>query len=276
MKKTRKRKSHLLKFLMILILLVFVWWFNNYTLKVSQARVSSPMINDEITIVQLTDLHGASFGYNNSRLLKKIEKISPDLVFITGDMYTYTDDSSGEETAFNLMRDLAQKYSVYYVNGEHDNKKSFFERLEAAGVNVFNYEEEIITVKQTKLHLYGIDNVYYSQTFDLINAFEKDEENFSILLAHIQNFERFASFGIDLSVCGDTHGEIFRLPIIGAVYSGEKFFPDLNLDYTKGLYSLGESQMFISSGLGAYPIPVRFYNRPEVAVIKLTPQSEGD
>ena len=137
-----------------------------------------------------------------------------------------------------------------------------------------NYKDEIITVKNTKLHLYGINNVYYSDTFDLNNAFTPDEENYSILLAHSSYFRRFADFGIDLSICGDTHGEMFRLPVIGALYDGSTFLPDRQGIYTKGTYSLGDSRLFISSGLGNYPLPVRFCNRPEIAVIELAPEAQ--
>ena len=35
---------------------------------------------------------------------------------------------------------------------------------------------------------------------------------------------------------------------------------------------MGDKKLFVSSGLGSYPIPVRFLNRPEIAVIHLKGQ----
>lgn len=271
MKRQKKHRCKAKRFLAAVIIIVLLWVFNNFTLKVSNTEVRDARINDEITIVQLTDLHGMSFGKSNSEIKRKIKKISPDIIVVTGDMYTYPGGNSGEETAFELISSLAKNYKVYYVNGEHDDKEEFFKRLENAGVNVLNYKDKVLKIKSTEIHLYGIDNVYYSPTFDLKNAFQKDNKNFSVLLAHIPNFKKFASFGIDLSLCGDTHGGMFRLPIIGAVYSQDGFFPDLKGEYTKGLYELDSSKMFVSSGLGASPFPVRFFNRPEIAVIKLMP-----
>jgi len=39
----------------------------------------------------LTDLHNNSFGKNNKKLLEAIDKISPDLILIGGDMITVKD-----------------------------------------------------------------------------------------------------------------------------------------------------------------------------------------
>ena len=269
----RKKRRRLKRFLFALAAVMLIWWFNNYTLKITEVNIEDEKISNEITLVQLTDLHGASFSKGNKTLIKKVESLSPDIVLITGDMFTHPDeDSTGSDTALDLMAQLAKKYKVCYVNGEHDDSEPFFERLRAAGVTVMNYEEQLVTVKDTKLHIYGIDNVYFPSGFDLHNAFEPDDKNFTVLLSHSQNFKKFAEFGIDLTLCGDTHGGIFRLPFVGAVADDDGFFPDRSGRYTKGLYNLGDSRMFISSGLGNYPLPVRFFNRPEIAVIKLLPK----
>ncbi|HAS38293.1 MAG TPA: phosphoesterase, partial [Ruminococcaceae bacterium] len=37
----------------------------------------------------------------------------------------------------------------------------------------------------------------------------------------------------------------------------------------KGLYSFEDKQIFVTSGLGDYPVPLRFLNRPEVCLITL-------
>lgn len=257
---------------MFVLLVIFVWWFNNFTLTETNVCFTDEKINDIITIVQITDLHGAEFGKDNINLIRKIENQNPDLVFVTGDMYTNLSGNNGRETAINLLKSLGERFTVYYVNGEHDNDDTeFFNEIKASGVNILNYENEIITVKNTVLHLYGINNVYYTDTFDLHNAFVSDSNNYSILLAHSSNFKKFAEFGIDLTVCGDTHGGMFRMPLVGAVYDGNTLLPERYGTYIKGTYTLGDSNLFISSGLGNYPFPIRFCNRPEIAVIKLAP-----
>ncbi len=72
---------------------------------------------------------------------------------------------------------------------------------------------------------------------------------------------------------------MIQLPFgIGPVYSNEynMWFPQVKTDdgiYDKGLFDYEGGHMFITSGLGDNPAPVRFNNRPEVAVIEIDPES---
>ena len=185
-------------------------------------------------------------------------------------------DEKGKQIALKLLQELAKSYKVYFVNGEHDCDEKFIQNLKDNEVNVLDYKKETIAIKNTKINLYGITNQYYSATFDLKNAFEINKEEYNILLAHISNFEEFEQFGIDLSLCGDTHGGQVRLPFLGAIINRGIWFPEivqkgLNVEtnYIKGLYSINNSYLYVSSGLGNYPISIRLFNRPEIAVIKL-------
>ena len=216
------------KFIILIIIIcagLIIWYFNTFTIKTNYEIIESEKIVDEITIIQISDLHGSK---------------------------------------------------VYFVNGEHDCDEKFIQNLKDNEVNVLDYKKETIAIKNTKINLYGITNQYYSATFDLKNAFEINKEEYNILLAHISNFEEFEQFGIDLSLCGDTHGGQVRLPFLGAIINRGIWFPEivqkgLNVEtnYIKGLYSINNSYLYVSSGLGNYPISIRLFNRPEIAVIKL-------
>jgi len=255
---------------LVFALIVFLWWMNTYTLKTETVEISDSRIKDEITIVHITDLHGYEFGKDNNSLVDGIREQNPDFIVATGDMFS-NGSEDGREVALELFSALVEVAPVYYVNGEHDNSDSFDSELEQAGVKVLDYEDEVLTFGQTKIHLYGINNVYYTDSFDLANEFVLDDSAYNILLAHIENFSKFASFGIDLSLCGDTHGGQVRLPFIGAIYADGVWFPERYGNYIDGLYELDGKKLFISSGLGSNPIPVRFWNRPEISVIKLVP-----
>ena len=66
--------------------------------------MTSEKIDEDIRIVQLTDLHNSVFGENNDKLVQKVRDQSPDLILITGDLL----DSSKESTdiAVNLIQAL--------------------------------------------------------------------------------------------------------------------------------------------------------------------------
>ncbi len=273
MSQRREKKRHGCRnFILYCLILAGVWYYGTFTLKTTEITIESDQIAEPVTIVQLTDLHGASFGKDNGHLIAAVREADPDFVVATGDMFT-AGDKKGEDTAVSLLGALAELYPVYSVNGEHDDDKDYERRLTRAGVDVLDYEWRDIKAGANTVRLYGITNVYYTDTFDLHNEFDLDQNYYNILLAHISNFEDFAGFGMDLSLCGDSHGGQIRLPYIGGLNNRGEWFPELSDDdakYVKGLYEDGEKKLFVSSGLGNYPIPVRFFNRPEIAVIHLT------
>lgn len=273
--KLNKRKRHGCRnFILYCLIVAAVWYFGTFTLKTTEVTVETTKIENPITIVQISDLHGSEFGADNAFLIDAIEAAKPDFVIVTGDMYT-AGDMDGQDTAVALMHRLAKMFPVYFVHGEHDNDRTYEQRLADAGVDVLDYEWRDIRIGESVVRLYGITNVYYTETFDLTNEFTLDQSVYNILAAHIAKFEAFADFGMDLSLCGDSHGGQVRLPFVGALTNGESLFPERksgDRSYMKGLYALGDSQLFISSGLGNYPIPFRFWNRPEVAVIRLIPE----
>lgn len=259
----------------LLAIVIGVWWYGTFTLAVTTAEVRSDKVTSAFKIVQLTDLHGAQFGAENSDLIHIIEEQAPDMIFCTGDMAT-SGDETGRQTAEHLMSALAKKYPVYFVSGEHDDNAAYIKALRESGVTVLDYETAHQKAGGTDVAIYGISNVYYSPTFDLANEFAPlSQDSVNILLAHIPNFDKFAQFGFDLAFCGDSHGGQVRLPLLGPVNYEGLWFPKLqgmeNV-YDKGLYQKDGMSMFVSSGLGNFPLPVRFLNRPEVAVIAVLPE----
>ncbi len=272
-KRKRKHKQNGSFRCLVFVFIVFcLWIFSTFTICTNEVEIVNEKIKDKITIVHISDLHGSVFGINNSSVINAIKRAEPDFVVVTGDMYTRGSEE-GRSTALRLMKNISKDHTVYYVNGEHDNDVSFFDELRKNNVKVLDYKCEDVTVGKTKLRLYGITNVYYSPTFDLKNEFTLSDDRYNILLAHTSNKKAFADFGMDLCLCGDTHGGQVRLPFIGGLYGTNGWLPEVaDKDaFVKGLYKYENTTFFVSSGLGNYPIPLRFLNRPEIAVIKILP-----
>ena len=62
-----------------------------------------PASLDNYKIVQLSDLHGKSFGYEQSRLLRQVEELKPDLIVLTGDLI---DSKKSSEGAYELVKQI--------------------------------------------------------------------------------------------------------------------------------------------------------------------------
>lgn len=276
-KKIPKSVRRFRKFCIIVIILVFVWWFNNYTLKTTHVRLTSGKVKSQVRIAVISDCHVTEHGISNKTILRRVIKNQPDIILVMGDMYTRHSPENLMRIPVELTADIiSEGYPVYFVTGDHDTDQSYIDAMQNAGAVLMNYSSVITDINGNNIQLMGIDNVYYSPTFNLNNAFSINPDCYSILMAHIPNYEKFAAFGADLTVCADTHGGMVQLPFLGAMVDSAtmQWFPEMHGKkvYDKGLFDYDGGTMFITSGIGVSPAPVRFNNRPEFVVIEVTPE----
>ncbi len=92
------------------------------------------------------------------------------------------------------------------------------------------------------------------------------DSDFTILLAHAPDIVPWAaSAGIDLQLCGHTHGGQIKIPVIGPVVVGTK----MGRKYHEGIFQFDKTTLYINRGLGTVMLPLRFLSRPEITVIDL-------
>lgn len=236
--------------------------------------------------ILLSDLHNKSFGKNNERLRRAIDKEKPDAVLIAGDMYTAarSEDTSG---ASAFVCGLAEKYPVYYANGNHEHKTRLFpedfgsmyqdymEKLEKAGVNILVNRK--VFLPSYLMELYGVEigREYYKKLENRSMKKEyleellgkPDADRFNLLIAHNPDyFEAYAQWGADLTVSGHVHGGLMRLPVLGGVISPRlRLFPH----YDGGRFEKEGKIMILGRGLGTHTLPIRVFNPGELVVIHL-------
>lgn len=252
--------------------------------------LSSSKVNSPYHFVMLSDLHGKSFGKDNERLLKEIDRIKPEGIYIAGDMITARPGKDFSRTAA-FIRKLSEKYPVYYGSGNHEyrieiypNKyKDMSEKFEAAirQKGIERLKNRKVLVENRNISVYGIeiDKEFYKKTHvpKMTGAYiekklgKADKERFNILIAHNPSyFSAYAAFGADLVLAGHVHGGVARLPFLGGVISPSfRLFPK----YDGGRYEEGESVMILGRGLGTHTIPVRFLNPGELVEIVVRPDT---
>lgn len=214
----------------VIIGLVIIWviiytasnhllWVTAYSLEYS----SLPVSFDGFKILQLSDLHSKRFGADNQRLIKAIDKQSPDIIVMTGDMINSTDK---DYTAFiYLAEGLASRYEVYFIVGNHEQNlkdielQSLYSDLRTAGVYVLNNDKITIEKGGERINVYGMwfnlryysdqtnqyirdnpEDYYFSldRMKSVIGA--NDNDRFSILLTHNPiYFDTYSQWGADLS-----------------------------------------------------------------------------
>ena len=79
-------------------------------LKLREYSIKTHKVNNSVSFVLLSDLHGSEFGEGQKKLLKIIDKCSPDAVFLTGDIIDERRDYGG---AMSLLEAIGKKYPCY-------------------------------------------------------------------------------------------------------------------------------------------------------------------
>ncbi len=277
-----KKKSCLGRILKAAVLLLLLWWFNNFTLKITKETITSDKVKNKITIAVMSDFHASTskLAISNDKLISKIKKMNPDIVCVLGDMHSNDATKKEKQISMDLMTGIVSEgFKLFFVLGEHDDRTDrYVAQMELNGINVLDQETETIKVKDTEITLYGISNAWFSPSFDLRNEFTLNPSTYNILMAHIPRYDDYSDFGADLTVCGDTHGGIIQIPFLGPAYYDNEVLPEVKHGsddiYDKGLFKNKNGYMFITSGIGNYPIAARFNNRPEIGKIVIEP--EGD
>ena len=240
---------------------------------------------DGFKILQLSDLHNRKFNEGNKKLIKKIEDQAPDIIVITGDMVS--SNSKGFNAFFDVIKGIDDKYPVYYIFGNHEQRlplekqASIVRKLKEYGVKILDNDVEFISKGENYIQIYGLQQnlIYYNNYFkskkryhyekkDIENIFSMiDDKKFNILLAHNPlYFETYEAWGADLIFSGHVHGGIVKIPFVGGLLSPErKFFPK----YSGGEYSINDSKMVVSRGLGYSTVNLRVFNNPEMCVVEL-------
>ena len=280
-----RRKRRILLWLLIAaaVIAVGVLWFRwqqrAIESTVTQVELSAlPEEFDGFRIVHLSDLHGYEYGENSGELLARVREQSPDLIVMTGDM---VDRENQMEMIPALAKGLAAIAPTYYVTGNHEwalgtaAVRELKGVLEQCGVIVLSNRFEVLERNGGQLVLAGVDdpNGYADQKTpeELYAEIAADCPGlFTLLLAHRNDrFDQYAAAGYDLVLSGHGHGGIVRLPFTdGLLGTSRNFFPT----WTAGIYTLGDSTLFVSRGLGNNTVPVRgfrLFNRPDLAILEL-------
>ena len=254
--------------LMVLEIAVIIFsLFQNYHLTVTEYNADLGLEND-ITDVQISDLHNQFFGIKQSTLLKQIKKQDPDMIVVTGDIVDKTHTST--DISLDFIKGAVKICPVYYVTGNHeewlgDEKlKDFFSEMRELGV-VF-LDDTYIETDEYILAGIADSSLSFSGSFDAYEPFDGTKP--VIMLAHEPQFaDLYESLGADLVFTGHYHGGQIIIPGKGGVVSPEfEIFPEMY----EGIHDINGMKLILSRGLGNSILPVRINNYPEIVVTKIT------
>ncbi len=253
----------------------FVYW-QNFTLQVEPVELffeSLPPQFDGLRVAELSDLHGRSFGKNNVRLLRTLQKARPDMICICGDLFDEKTDLTMLESLLTGLTDIAP---VYYVTGNHEwqvkNLREILQKMRGWGVTVLENEGRVLSRGGAEMVVAGVHDPcgpYDMKTpAALVRELRSAQGNDFILMLSHRNDElaMWSQLGVQLVLSGHCHGGVVRLPFVGGVFGTRReLFPE----YDAGVYRQDGTTLFVSRGLGYTNVHFRLFNRPHVPIMIL-------
>lgn len=272
------------KFLLSTAGVILTGWllWGNSALETTEYSVAScrmPEGFEGFRIAQISDLHNASFGNGNEKLLAALKEAKPDIIVLTGDLIDCR--KLKMDVAVRFAEQAAKIAPCYYVPGNHEARieelPKLLKGLTEAGVTVLRNEKCVLSRGGDTVTLMGIDDPSFVADYmtgdnepvirAALQALTEETDGYRILLSHRPEwFSVYRDFDIDLTFSGHAHGGQFRFPFMGGLIApNQGFFPE----YDAGVFTDGECSMVVSRGLGASIIPLRIGNRPELVVAQL-------
>jgi uncharacterized protein len=230
-----------------------------------------------LRILHMTDSHLGIYKFlgDIETILLKAEEFHPDLILYTGDI---ADSLPLLPETLNLVAGMKTKYGAYASIGNHEYYRgigSVLKAFDQAPVPLLRNSGTTIYVNEYPIYLAGADDprrLGYDDTDFLDNSIRRANnaapaESFKILMSHRPEALNPASqLGINLVLSGHTHGGQVGL-------GGRSFFaPFMSNRYLWGKYQAGNTQMYLSCGIGHW-FPFRLWCSPEAPVIELRPKA---
>lgn len=316
-KRPRNSKRKAVAVVLLLISLIFVMiatalavvgcsFIGNRRFTETFYNTSSMKVNNKIRVIQISDLHNCTFGVENRSIIRRVEKLKPDLIIYTGDCIESSDESVAN--ILHLCGELSKIAPSYYIYGNNEvekyydvllnqedldkkfgfndknrdpkklleNKDDLEKQLEGLGVKVLKNKKDTITIGKTKVDVYGVltsnPSSFWSYGGESFEEYiYSNENNLKITAIHEPLvFKEFTpdSWG-DLMVAGHTHGGMTKIPFLGPAYTYEGgILPERNGDYVYGRYEVQGSPLIVSSGLENETF-LRINNQPEIVIIDI-------
>ena len=211
---------------------------------------------DGYKIIHFSDLY-----YDNrdlSSIINKINRLKPDLVVFTGDLIK---NYYNKDKLIDYLSKIDSKNDIYFVRGDNDYNETYEDIISKINGYILNNEfKYIYNNGLNKIVLSGLDN-----EVNIDDAFNFEEGIYSITLSHKpDNYDLLNNKHTDLYLTGHSLNGQIRLPFAGAIIKVNGA-----MRYYDPVYSVNNSKIYISNGLGNPKYNFRLFNTPSINFYRL-------
>ncbi len=232
-----------------------------------------------LKIVHISDIH---YGDTTNKkdleqIVEKINLLRPDIVIFTGDLYSNELESIDKDELITNLKNIKVNIKKYAVKGNHDDESWNEIMKESNFIDLNNNIDVIYNNNDSNILIAGLNtNEDTLEGIEKINSLLKpngsnteNEQaetnaetnfNYKILLLHEPDkILEFDYSNYDLILAGHSHNGQVRIPFIGALYT-----PKGAKKYYDEFYDLGNTKLYISSGIGTSILKFRLFNKPSI------------
>lgn len=266
--------------IVISLLAVYAAWIEPFRIEVVRQRKSIAGWDaaHPLRVAHISDLHAEHFGRRERRLNTLLKELQPDLILFSGDFInlSYVQDQKVRDVVCDIVDAWDAPLGVYVVSGtspevDHPDDLDFYlcnasaESLVGRWVSLETPGGMLHIGGQSTWHIMRTDRAALA---DLLRS--RPEGGAQLLLVHTPDLAPDAAeAGIDLYLCGHTHGGQLCLPGGIPIVTGSL----LGRRFSRGRVELGRTTIYTARGLGFEGLGApraRLFCRPEITLWEIT------
>ncbi len=208
--------------------------------------------------VHFSDLHHKGDRAHTQSVVDMINSLSPDFVCFTGDIL---EEAKYLPESLELLSGIQSP--LYGVPGNHDYSSgvSFpdIRRCFASTGGAWLVDEQM-PIANGQINLIGVAHIttHYAPPV-------AEPGTMNLVMCHYPIFvKRLGDQKYDLMLAGHSHGCQVRIPFYGPL-----MVPYGVGEYDLGLFRTQWGPLYVTSGIGWFPLPVRFNCRPEIVLVEV-------
>jgi len=221
-----------------------------------------------LNLVFFSDIHVGPF-LRTARLEKIVEQINslePDVVLILGDIMNEEALSSEREQLPITLGKIQARFGVYACLGNHEHFAGIKNSLELFRKSRITALQNQAALVAGSFYLVGRSNRSYigqnERRMPLKEILKDADMNLPVILMDHQpvRLEEAAEAGVDLELCGHTHGgAVFPITLV------DNLFYEISRGYGRKL----NTQYYVTSGVGVWTPPARIGTTSEIVQMKV-------
>lgn len=234
-----------------------------------------PASTPPLRVVHISDLQTVGACEREREAARTINGLGPDLIVFTGDYAAgpFSDPEPAIEAARAFLQALRRpRLGIVCVPG-HSESESLRARI-FAGLDVAYLRNEEVELapfdemREVRLRIFGARTLH--QGFDLASFEVRREPGLAtVFVSHEPDVAwRIDGRGVDLHLCGHTHGGQIVVPLLGPPMT----LSQLPKRFARGLHEFGDHWMNVNPGLGMegnHAPRIRFLCPPQIDVLEL-------